>query len=112
MNDMANALQKPGNEQDQLAADALARQRALDPSASFIVDAPAGAGKTELLTQRFLVLLARVNEPEEVIALTFTRKAAAEMRDRIMASLRSATQPLSADALPHKKKPIALPLMC
>lgn len=104
MNDMANALQKPGNEQDQLAADALARQRALDPSASFIVDAPAGAGKTELLTQRFLVLLARVNEPEEVIALTFTRKAAAEMRDRIMASLRSATQPLSADALPHKKE--------
>jgi ATP-dependent helicase/nuclease subunit A len=74
--------------------DDMARRRAADPSSNVLLQAPAGSGKTTVLVCRFLALLATAAGPEEILAITFTRKAAAEMRQRVLDALRTTEEGL------------------
>jgi ATP-dependent helicase/nuclease subunit A len=73
-----------------LDPDAAARQFAVDPSNNVVLEASAGTGKTSVLVSRYVNLLRRGVDPSNILAITFTRKAAAEMRERILRELRLA----------------------
>ena len=78
------------SEAARLAGDGAGRERAITAHGSVLVQAPAGSGKTTLLAQRYLRLLASVDSPERILALTFTRRAAQEMRQRVLGALSAA----------------------
>jgi ATP-dependent helicase/nuclease subunit A len=74
-----------------------ARDYAVDPRNDVVLEASAGTGKTTVLVQRYLNLLRAGVDPKNILAITFTRKAAAEMRDRIIRELKRAASLSSLD---------------
>jgi ATP-dependent helicase/nuclease subunit A len=83
-----------------LPYDHAVRTAVLDTHRSFAVSAPAGSGKTGLLTQRVLALLGQCDQPENILAITFTKKAAAEMKHRILTALQSTQQKIAQGEAP------------
>jgi ATP-dependent helicase/nuclease subunit A len=78
--------------------DAAARRHAVDPSQNVVLEASAGTGKTRVLVERYVNLVRAGVEPDHILAITFTRKAAAEMRQRIIDRLKEASRLSELDA--------------
>ena len=78
-------------------SDDAARERAVDPAHNVVLEASAGTGKTHVLVDRYLNLLSRGVDPANILAITFTRKAAAEMRGRILQELRRRAESAGPD---------------
>ena len=85
-------------------ADAASRQAAVDPSQNVVLEASAGTGKTRVLVERYVNLLLAGVDPGNILAITFTRKAAAEMRQRIVERLKEAGRSSAA-----RRGPLARP---
>ena len=82
-------------------SDAAARRDAVDPSRNIVLEASAGTGKTRVLVERYVNLLRAGVEPDHILAITFTRKAAAEMRQRIIERLQGG-EPAVASSTPAR----------
>jgi ATP-dependent helicase/nuclease subunit A len=83
--------------------DADARRIAVDPAQNVVLEASAGTGKTRVLVERYVNLLLAGVEPDRILAITFTRKAAAEMRQRIIERLREASRTSQLSAAKWKE---------
>jgi ATP-dependent helicase/nuclease subunit A len=81
-----------------VTSDAAARRHAVDPSQNVVLEASAGTGKTRVLVERYVNLLLAGVDPDNILAITFTRKAAAEMRQRILERLKEASRTSQLDA--------------
>jgi ATP-dependent helicase/nuclease subunit A len=81
-----------------VTSDEAARIAAVDPSQNIVLEASAGTGKTRVLVGRYVKLLIAGVDPEHILAITFTRKAAAEMRQRIIEALKEARRSSEIDA--------------
>ena len=80
-------------------ADSAARRLAVDPTRNVVLEASAGTGKTRVLVERYVNLLRAGIEPNHILAVTFTRKAAAEMRQRIIERLQEGSRLSAVDAV-------------
>jgi ATP-dependent helicase/nuclease subunit A len=73
---------------EEVPFDRAAREFAVDPANNVLLEASAGTGKTRVLVERYVRLIENGVNPKNILAITFTRKAAGEMRDRILTALR------------------------
>src|SRR5262245_10376686 len=89
---MSNVLDHDSIESRIDARDREGRLRAVDPRYNVALEASAGTGKTRVLVERYINLLRAGVDPSNILAITFTRKAAAEMRERIIERLREASR--------------------
>src|SRR5262249_44142744 len=96
--DEAQESIEPSTVHSQPVPDAPARTAAIDPMQNVVLEASAGTGKTRVLVERYVNLLRAGVEPDHILAITFTRKAAAEMRQRIIERLREASRLSEFDA--------------